>query len=518
MKTRKRSSRAILALPLLVLLSITCGVPTPATTVPYSAVPATETPAAPGSKLRTTVTISGPDDSLQVTGALKDQAGAPIAGATVEFSATALEGSGLVAQYTLTGTVPADAKQADVGFRVNTECNCSGTSDFVLYSVSYTQEGESNNRVPNSNIAQGWNGWGFWGDGTAFIALSDQGQGQMLHVSVTRSQSLGLNSTIFPVTAGSTYTVTFTARVNPVSAGSGYFDIIFLKNETEGTRETIPLKAATVTIGSASTDSGGAFSFPLSQLPAGKFRLEAEYAGDDRTSPAKVSATVFGPTAIPTIAPTPMPAEQVWFGPNMGSTDFPELFSKPEQWPEVRSRIDVLKFFPQNLLEVHWPLIGDNTLSAFVEVDAFRKLTEWGIAIDIDVGAVKPWGCTGVEEFKQANTAIQNVQANGGTVAILDMDSPHHGGEWAPTGTKPCGYTMEQTADATALFVRLVKAAYPNIIIGETEPYPYFSVAETEQWILALEERGAKPAFFHLDVNLTEQGKPANIDTDLPKL
>ena len=125
------------------------------------------------------------------------------------------------------------------------------------------------------------------------------------------------------------------------------------------------------------------------------------------------------PPAIPTATPTPMPSDLVWFAPNMGSRDYPELFTKPEQWTVARSRINVYKFYTQNVLNVPCQICGDNTLSTFVDAQAFHKLTDWGIAIGVEVGAVKQWGCTGTEELRVAEAAIQNIRANGGTVTFL---------------------------------------------------------------------------------------------------
>ncbi len=220
----------------------------------------------------------------------------------------------------------------------------------------------------------------------------------------------------------------------------------------------------------------------------------------------------------PTPAPTPIPTELVWFGPNMGSTDYTELFTKTEQWAETRSQIDVFKFYTQNLLYYECAICGDNNFSAFIPVKAFEKLTEWDIAIGVDVGAVKEWGCTGTREFQVAREVIRNVQTHGGSVSFLVMDEPYMGGEYAPPGSKPCGFDMEQTAYVTAKFVNLVKRNYPNILVGNTEPYPYFSVTELEQWVEALEAREITPAFFHLDVNMLEGGRRPDVENDLPRL
>jgi hypothetical protein len=90
--------------------------------------------------------------------------------------------------------------------------------------------------------------------------------------------------------------------------------------------------------------------------------------------------------------------------------------------------------------------------------------------------------------------------SHGGVVTILDMDEPFMGGQLTANGLT-CGFTMEQSADATAQFVGLVKDAYPDMLVGETEPYPYFSVAELEGWTRALEDRGVHLAHFHIDVD-----------------
>lgn len=483
--------------PVVVITPITTAPVTPAATL--TSAPPTNTPVSGSRTLATTVSLSAPGGSPQVSGTLKEQAGVPIAGATVEFAMTALDGAGLLAQYTLTGTVPTGATQADVGFRVNTECGCAGTSEFFLYDARYVQGNEQDNRVPNSNFAQGLNGWGFWGTGTAFLALSEQGRGQMLHVMATPSQTAAINSTRFAVSTGATYTLTFSARVGPGSAGSGYFDIVFLDQSQEGTRKQIPLKTATVRVGNTTTDKDGAFRFTLSQMASGKFLLEAKYLGDTQHLPGTASATVLGPTPIP---PTPVPADLVWFGPNFGSRDYAELFTKPEQWRLARGKVDVFKFDIQSVLENPCVICGDNILHTFVNVNAFRKLNDWGVATALTVGVVKEWGCTGTEEFRAANVAIQNIRANGGVVTFLDMDEPFMGGNYAPPGSKSCGYTMQQSADAASRFIRQVRAAYPNLLVGDTEPYPLFSVTELEQWTLALEARGVFPAYLHLDVDM----------------
>jgi hypothetical protein len=240
------------------------------------------------------------------------------------------------------------------------------------------------------------------------------------------------------------------------------------------------------------------------------------------TPQTSTNTPTFTPTARPThtatLAPTAVPSDLVWYAPNMGSRDYVDLFANPEAWAAARGEIDVFKFYTQNLLEAPCSICGSNILNAFVDADAFQKLTEWGIGISAEVGAVKEWGCTGDEEYRVAKEVMDNVQGNGGKVTFLAMDEPYIGGELVANGNS-CNYTMEQSADATAHFIQLVNRANEHVLIGDIEPYPYFSILQLEGWITALEERGVRLAFFHLDVDIERaqvEGQP--IEKDLQAL
>jgi len=154
-----------------------------------------------------------------------------------------LSGAGDVAEYTISGVVPDGAVAADVGYRINTECGCSGPARLDLYRVEY-REGDGPARlVPNGDFAGGLDGWGAWGVADHRLVASDAGTGRALRVSAADGEDGGLNSALMPVTAGSLFTVTFTARVGPVTTGSGYFQVIFHGARGEVQRLTVPLEA-----------------------------------------------------------------------------------------------------------------------------------------------------------------------------------------------------------------------------------------------------------------------------------
>jgi hypothetical protein len=250
-------------------------------------------------RTRTAFSLSlGPlaaDGTQGATGTLADDTGAPLAGAVVELTMQALDGPGLVAEYTLTGTVPAGAVRSDVGFRVNTECGCQGTSNFILYEVRYCEDQETASRVPNGVFTSGLEGWGSWGSGTIQLQPGDRDGGRMLHVRATLDQDAAINSAPFPVTPGATYTLTFLARISPASLGSGYFDITFQDAQAEFTRETIQLAPAIVQLAAAPTDAQGRYAIRLESLPPGNLQLEANYAGSDRVWPAYASIVLSHP-------------------------------------------------------------------------------------------------------------------------------------------------------------------------------------------------------------------------------
>lgn len=245
-------------------------------------------------RTRTTLTLPSQlssNGSLQASGILTDSSGLPVSGAVVELSVTPLDGPGVFGEYTISGIVPSNATQANVGFRVNTECSCAGTSDFVLYEARYIEHNETVNRVPNADFSQGLRDWGFWGTGTVRLEPNDRGAGRMLHVTATYGQPVAINSAHYPVKVGATYSLTFAARVSPASVGSGYFAIFFLTQSTEVTRSGIPLKPAAV-ISTATTNEKGAFQSTLSGLPPAKLVLEVSCAGDDQYMPAYVKKII----------------------------------------------------------------------------------------------------------------------------------------------------------------------------------------------------------------------------------
>jgi hypothetical protein len=186
----------------------------------------------------------------------------------------------------------------------------------------------------------------------------------------------------------------------------------------------------------------------------------------------------------------------VWFAPNLASEDMLDLFTRPEEWPSARSNVTVFKFYASQILadETGCPECGPNRFPSFTSVSAFSRLAGWGIAIALEVPAIKDWGCRAAVTAPMALEAIARVQAGGGSVRYLAMDEPLAGGD-------ACGYTQAESAAQTAAFVRAVRSAHPEVEIGDIEPYPLHAVQDLASWLQALSLEQVSLSFLHLDVD-----------------
>jgi hypothetical protein len=253
----------------------------------------------PGTYTNFVLSYLRPRSSLSLTldqgvagGGLYRAGGAPIPNASIEFSALPLSGQGVWADDTLSGVVPEGATAADVGFRVNTECNCSGPAHFSLGSVSYIENGQGSSQVPNSRFANGLQGWGTWGAGSARLTQGENGTGRALSVGAESSQDVGLNSDSFAVHAGLPFAITFRVRVDPLTQASGYFDIVFLSDAGEVQRMTLPIEVARLAIGSAVTQSDGSFALGWAPPGSGTYQVRAWFNGNDEVWPAVAEQTL----------------------------------------------------------------------------------------------------------------------------------------------------------------------------------------------------------------------------------
>jgi uncharacterized protein (TIGR03437 family) len=267
--------------------------------------------------------------SSQAAGVLLDSQGAPVASAPVTLTAQATTGSGTVANYVLTGTVPPSTTQAVVQICVNA-CGDVGATDINVYSFQYA--GSAGQTA--LNFANGLAGWGVDGSGTAVVQPAVDANGASIHITSTAAQQTFVNSSPLTVIPGDNYNLSIQARVPPSSVGSGQFALVFLgAGGTEVSRATLNFAPPTLTLGSAQTAADGAFSIPFSLLIPAGFQSQVAYPGTGDLWPAFASTPLSTIPAIPSngivnaadLKVEPLSPE-TWFavfGQNLGS---------PAQW------------------------------------------------------------------------------------------------------------------------------------------------------------------------------------------
>ena len=170
---------------------------------------------------------------------------------------------------------------------------------------------------------------------------------------------------------------------------------------------------------------------------------------------------------------------------------FRDLFEQPDAWQETRSLIDVLGYTDLNVNKQ----FTDDQLRLW-----FSKLQHWRIRFALEVGALKPWGTTGEKTFNIERPMWDRVERLGGSIYAIAMDEPlccarkeiH----------KPNVYAVAETAR----YIALVRKHYPQVLVGDIEPYPYIPLPDLIQWIDALEKRLGEMHvtgldFFRLDVD-----------------
>jgi hypothetical protein len=250
--------------------------------------------------------------------------GQGVAGASVQLTSQALSGSGTIATYTLTGAVPNEASTALVGARVNTECYaCNGASDLTIYDFQYNDT----QTVGEWDFYNGLSGWSF-GPGTAVFAAGPQPYRRGLHITTQPGQTAVLNSSPMTVSPGDQFTFQVTATIAPVSAGSGYFTLIWFDAAgNEPSREIIMFEPQTQMLTTATTAADGSFSASIPVDP-NLYQVTAQYAGTSALWPssAVVPSSPSSPPSMVSLTPA---------AGSGASATFSAVFNDPNGWAAI---------------------------------------------------------------------------------------------------------------------------------------------------------------------------------------
>jgi hypothetical protein len=197
---------------------------------------------------------------------------------------------------------------------------------------------------------------------------------------------------------------------------------------------------------------------------------------------------------------SPHPTPQVWFAPDLGSSDTPDLFVRPDLWSDSRRAIRVFKFYEAEILAstpVDCPKCGPNLWPRLVDVQALPSLKTWGIQVAVEMPVLKAWSCDGEATRALALRALDRVSSSGGHISTVAMDEPFLGG-------RTCGLPTAETAARTASFIHAVEDRGKDVQVGDIEAFPSLEPAALARWLLTLRLLGVRLSFLHLDIDRVE--------------
>lgn len=252
---------------------------------------------------RTAISVS--TESNPPTGALRLRSengdGDAVGGATVETSWIARDGPGLLKEEVRTGTVPAFADFAIVGFRINDECGgCAASVDLRLRNMSYSENGGPN-LVANPSFENGVANWGGGGTASAIVEVLDEAAGlKQLRVTASERETYLMNSSTVPVVPGAEYRFSWTSQIAPEAGSGGNFVVIFLSNKGQSARSSFPIETAVIAGEPLLTGEDGAFEIPVPEgLNPGKYMMSLRYPGTAELWPAVMNLDFQVDSSVP---------------------------------------------------------------------------------------------------------------------------------------------------------------------------------------------------------------------------
>ncbi|HVC60822.1 MAG TPA: hypothetical protein VND19_10730 [Acetobacteraceae bacterium] len=226
-----------------------------------------------------------------IQGRLVDAAGRPVAGARVRVQVIGADPSRPLPVRTVSGIVPANARFAILGMRVNTECNCAGANDLMVGKLAYAETAGGDVRQTYDMAAQAPR-LQAGSKGGAVVRTAANGGRPAAHVLVQPGQKFGFNSPAFPVTPGAHFEFKVPLGAVGNTGLFGTVAVIWLNAKQQGLSLASILlprdmtEAATVTTG-----ADGRFVLPRQVAKAAggrRLRLEFEGSAGDRGAVAYI--------------------------------------------------------------------------------------------------------------------------------------------------------------------------------------------------------------------------------------
>jgi hypothetical protein len=199
---------------------------------------------------------------------------------------------------------------------------------------------------------------------------------------------------------------------------------------------------------------------------------------------------------------------RIWFG--MGALTSPAgrhswelLYRQPHPaWPDALTKVAVMGVLTQALVKIPEP--------EMTQFAARLKEKNIGLGVEMLAQAYAPPGCGGGVEgyFPPDQTAAlaAKVRRANGAVQYVAMDEPVWYGHYYD-GAQACHSSIDSVAERVAVNLREYLKVFPDLTIGDIEPFPSMSdqpnwQADYSAWRAAVQKATGKPiAYLFVDVD-----------------
>ncbi|GGF18541.1 hypothetical protein GCM10011611_25520 [Aliidongia dinghuensis] len=452
-----------------------------------------------------------------ISGTLSGPDGAPMADAAIRLTAVDVAGRAWPTSRSLSGTVPEGAATAVVGIRVGVEgaCDCAGPTAVILGGLHYREQGR-----PAQDVSP------------VTLPVADAPMSlRTLVVVPGRTQAPNLKQ--FPVTPGASFSFEAWIAAPEAAERSGYATVVFLDAQGKGLlRRNLWFEPAVGSLGSVATDARGRFhlAWPASAALSPEAEVRGVFDSDPSHRPAMAILPAVGAQAAnqpPPVLERILPAGAspvTILGPHW--TELAKLYGggAPEpgvkaQWDQTTKRIQAMRLTGAAIMGM-----SDVALAALV-----RDLKARRIALGLEVLATNWWhepacggGIEGYVDPGSTNQIVAKLVKSGAVLDFIAMDEPFWFGHLYG-GKNACRSAIADLANRVAVNVRIYIAAFPNLIVGDIEPFPAVSSqpnwrAEYAQWANAFAAAtGSRLGFLDLDFDwyapqLNTQPAPGRTD------
>ncbi len=180
-----------------------------------------------------------------------------------------------------------------------------------------------------------------------------------------------------------------------------------------------------------------------------------------------------------------------------------DLFAPGAPWVQTIGHLQVFKLYGE------W--VGAHASDAQLKT-AVAAIASMGLALAIEAG---PLDATtdcgeGIEGFAGKNEGRQiaaRIQEAGGRIDAIALDEPYYYAS-IYDGPNACHWDAATVAAEVGEYVDVMRSSFPNIVVGDTEPTPTPTDAETyTSWLETFREvNGYDLAFLHLDIDWARSG------------